>query len=106
MSKQAVGASFRDPSGFIFEHDGLVYRQVNQRYAEDYGQLMSSGLFDALVSKKLIVEHAEVDAPVPPSPEHYRTLLPDQIPFISYPYEWCFSQLKDAAHATSRNALA
>jgi hypothetical protein len=55
-----------------------------------------------LVAKKLIVRHAEVDPPSPPSPEHHRTLLPDQIPFISYPYEWCFSQLKDAALLTLR----
>lgn len=102
MSGQAVGASFRDPSGFIFEHAGRVYRQVNQCYAEDYDQLMSSGLFETLVSKKLLVGHEEVTPPAPPSPEHYRTLLPEQIPFISYPYEWCFSQLKDAALLTLR----
>ena len=100
MSKRAIGASFRDPSGFIFKHEGLVYRQVNQRYAKDYDQLMSSGLFEALVSKKLLVGHEEVDPPAPPSQAHYRTLLPEQIPFISYPYEWCFSQLKDAALLT------
>src|SRR5690606_1194452 len=29
-----------------------------------------------------------------------RVLQPDVIPFVSYPYEWCFSQLKDAALAT------
>ncbi len=102
MSKRAIGASFRDPSGFIFEHEDRVYRQVNQRYAEDYEQLMSSGLYEALVSKKLLVAHEEVEPPAPASPLHYRTLLPEQIPFISYPYEWCFSQLKDAALLTLR----
>jgi hypothetical protein len=102
MSKRAIGASFRDPSGFIFKHEGRAYRQVNQRYREDYDLLMSSGLFEALVAKNLLVGHEEVDPPAPTSPDHYRTLLPEQIPFISYPYEWCFSQLKDAALLTLR----
>ena len=32
--------------------------------------------------------------------KHYKTIKPEKIPFISYPYEWCFSQLKHAALAT------
>ncbi|MFZ3171884.1 MAG: hypothetical protein WA118_07890 [Carboxydocellales bacterium] len=30
----------------------------------------------------------------------YKIIKPEVIPFISYPYEWCFSQLKQAALAT------
>ena len=30
MSEQVLGASFRDPSGFVFERDGLIHRQVNR----------------------------------------------------------------------------
>jgi hypothetical protein len=30
----------------------------------------------------------------------YKVLKPKLIPFVSYPYEWCFSQLKDAALTT------
>ena len=75
---------------------------MNRRYADDYDKLMSSGLYEVLVSKGLMVSHEEVEPPQSPSVEHYRTLLPEQIPFVSYPYEWCFSQLKDAALLTLR----
>ncbi len=102
MIDRAIGASFRDPSGFIFEHEGRLYRQVNQRYREDYDQLMNSGLYETLTSKGLLVAHREVDPPGAASPDHYKTLQPDPIPFISYPYEWSFSQLKDAALLTLR----
>ena len=37
-----------------------------------------------------------------PESNYYKTLLPERVPFISYPYEWCFSQLKDAALLTLR----
>jgi len=33
-------------------------------------------------------------------PGHPRVLLPEQLEFVSYPFEWSFSQLKDAALAT------
>ena len=33
-------------------------------------------------------------------PNAYKILLPDQLSFISYPYEWCFEQWKDAAILT------
>ena len=104
MPDRAIGASFRDPSGFVFEHDGRIYRQVNRSYRDDYDHLMSSGLYKELTSKGLLVAHSEVDPPdgVDSNSNYYKTLLPDRVPFISYPYEWCFSQLKDAALLTLR----
>jgi hypothetical protein len=95
-----LGASFRDPSGFIFRRDGIIYRQVNQFCQNDYDLLMKSGLYDSLVQDGLLVSHAE-SAIEPEEPAlAYRVIKPQQIPFISYPYEWCFSQLKDAALLT------
>lgn len=102
MSEQAIGASFRDPSGFIFDHEGTLYRQVNCSYREDYDHLIESGLYELLVSKGLLVRHEEVEPPRAASAEHYKTLAPETVPFISYPYEWSFSQLKDAALLTLR----
>jgi len=102
MTEGALGASFRDPSGFIFEQDGTIYRQVNRVYAEDYDRLMSSGLYAELVDRGLLLPHEEVPSPLPDTGGAYRTLRPERIGFISYPYEWCFSQLKDAALTTLR----
>ena len=92
--------SFRDPSGFVFSYGKRFYRQINPCYKQPYDHFMASGLYEKLVSAKLLVSHEEVDnLPVDPA-ECYKTIRPDVIPFISYPYEWCYSQLKNAALAT------
>ena len=99
-SRNKLAASFRDPSGFLFSRGGVLYRQVNQSYREDYDLLLSSGLYAALTGKMLLVPHREVEIP-PEDPESaYRVIEPEPIPFISYPYEWSFSQLRDAALTT------
>jgi hypothetical protein len=83
----------------LFEREGALYRQINRRYREHYDELLSSGLYGALTQQGLLVSHDEVDIP-PPDPESaYKVIRPRLIPFISYPYEWCFGQLKDAALA-------
>ena len=102
MSDEVLGASFRDPSGFVFEHEGRIYRQINAIARSDYDQLMASGLYERLTGRGLLVSHEEVAAPIAEPAGHYRTLLPERIEFVSYPYEWCFSQLKDAALTTLR----
>jgi ribosomal protein L11 methylase PrmA len=98
---EAHPSSFRDPRGFIFEQAGAVYRQVNESGRAGYDGLMGSGLYDELQAKGLLVPHAEVASPRG-GPGAYRVLKPDPIPFISYPYEWCFGQLREAALATLR----
>jgi len=104
-----VPASFRDPSGFLFYQDGILYRQVNVVYKDSYDTLIHTGLYASLVNDGLLVSHEETDI-APPRPEiAYKVLKPQLMPFISYPYEWCFSQLKDAALTTlkiQRRALS
>ena len=102
-------ASFRDPSGFIFFTEGKMYRQVNKIYREHYDMLMNSGLYATLTGKELLVAHSETDVPGANSETSYKVLAPEIIPFISYPYEWCFGMLKEAALLTlriAREALA
>lgn len=96
---EAVSSSFRDPSGFVFTHGGVVHRQVNLRYRDDYDTLMGSGLYDALVASGDLIPHEEV-ALEAPGKDAYKVLRPEQLAAITYPYEWCFSQLKDAALLT------
>ena len=103
-STQLLDASFRDPSGFLFRRDGVLYRQVNQIYAEDYTRLMDSGLYAKLVKAGLLIPHQESGDGQAFEPAEaasaFRTLRPELIEFISYPYEWSFGELKDAALAT------
>ena len=93
-------SSFRDPSGFVFERDGTLYRQINNVYRGNYELLLSSGLYKELADKGLLVSHREVVIAPENEALAYKIIKPDKIPFISYPYEWCFSQLRDAAMAT------
>lgn len=94
-----IPSSFRDPSGFLFVQDGTLYRQVNHSYRQHYDSLLNSGLYKALVEHGLLISHEEVllDSG---SCLLYKTLKPEVVPFVSYPYEWSFSQLQDAALAT------
>jgi hypothetical protein len=96
----SLGASFRDPSGFLFTREGVLYRQVNQVYADDYMRLMESGLYAKLVKAGLLVPHTESDTQPADEKRSFKVLCPERVPFISYPYEWSFGQLKDAALAT------
>lgn len=95
-----VPGSFRDPSGFLFRHEGTLLRQVNSVYKENYDHLMNSGLYAALVEKGFLISHEEVGQEMALTDDAYKILKPEPIPFISYPYEWCFSQLKSGASLT------
>jgi hypothetical protein len=95
-----LGASFRDPSGFVFRQGDLILRQVNASYEEALTLLNSSGLYRDLTSEGLLIPHTEVGLEFAQSDEAIAVLKPETISTISYPYEWCFSQLKDAALTT------
>ncbi|MFN8414005.1 MAG: hypothetical protein U0Z26_16615 [Anaerolineales bacterium] len=99
-TNEQLSASFRDPSGFLFSRDGILYRQINRAYAEDYARLMDSGLYEKLVKANLLIPHIEVDQAPAEKDAAFKVIQPERAPFISYPYEWSFSQLKDAALAT------
>jgi len=101
MISQSLGSvSFRDPAGFVYDGQDGLRRQVNQVYREHYDRLVTSGLYDELVSKRLLVEHVEVDEEPPEPALAYKVIQPELIEFLSFPYEWAFSELKDAALAT------
>ncbi len=97
-----LAASFRDPSGFLFRYEGKLYRQINKVYAADYLLLNESGLYDRLVEKDLLIPHTEAHEELAQTGDAHCIIQPELVPFISYPYEWSFSQLKDAALATLR----
>jgi len=100
IAHSLASASFRDPAGFVYEGPVGLRRQVNQVYREHYDRLLTSGLYDELVSKRLLVEHEEVDEEAPEPALAYKVIKPELIAFLSFPYEWAFSEFKDAALAT------
>ena len=94
-------SSFRDKSGFLFYHENEIYRLINSSYKEQYEKLMNSKLYEKLVEKNLIIPHSEIED-LDVDHDYYKIIKPKKIPFISYPYEWSFSQLRDAALLTLR----
>lgn len=90
-----ISSSFRDPSGFVFCKNGEIYRQIQPIYRETYRLIQEKRLFEILWEEQLLVPHREVK-----NDASKIVIQPDRIPFISYPYEWSFGQLQDAALCT------
>lgn len=92
-----LAASYRDPSGFIFSEDGVLKRQINPIFFEEYDAVVNADIYNRLSKKGWLIPHQEI---------HRDTekilLLPDQIPLVTYPYEWSFTQYKHAAQLTLR----
>jgi hypothetical protein len=80
----------------------VLYRQINEAGLSDYQHLLSSGLYAELVKSGDLVAHEEDDPALSPDGRASRVIRPTPVEFISYPYEWSFSQLKDAALLTLR----
>lgn len=93
-------ASYRDPSGFIFTCNGTLYRQVNLSYKEQFDHFVSCGGYEQLVKNNLLLPHEVIRENLTGIDNWYLTLKPEPVEFISYPYEWSFSMLKDAALLT------
>ena len=100
MEARETTGSFRDPSGFLFEKDGCLYRQVNKSYKPHLDHLIDSGLYKSLSGERLLIPHEVADRSLAQSGDAHCVLRPEILPFVSYPHEWCFRQLKDAALLT------
>ncbi len=93
--EETIGGSFRDPSNFVYQEQNTILRKILPSGFSDYNLLIKSKLYDHLIEKKFLIPHEEKI-----STNENIIIKPLNIPFISYPYEWCFSQLKDAALLT------
>ena len=100
LSFEIDPGSFKDPSGFAFQHNNHIYRAIAPSYFSNYDHLMGSGLYASLIGHKYMIGHTETNNFLSPTFADYKIIKPEQIPFITYPYEWCFSELKQAALLT------
>lgn len=84
-------ASFRDPDGFVLEHDGQLYRSLTR----EAGRRLSShdAFYREAVERRLLVPFSSGESLA----GFEAVIKPKRLPLVSYPYEWCFAQLKDAA---------
>jgi SAM-dependent methyltransferase len=86
-------ASFRDPSGRVFYRDGQVFRGLSPVAAQDWRALAASKFFANAVKAGKITPTEEVEK----TDEWDAVLRHERIPFVSYPFEWSFAMLRDAA---------
>ncbi|MFN8391132.1 MAG: methyltransferase [Bdellovibrionota bacterium] len=88
--------SFRDRSNQVFYENGAVRRALSTQGLADWEALQRTSFFRTALTDGEIVDTKRVhEAPSPPGP-WVAVLEHAQIPFISYPYEWSFSMLRDA----------
>jgi hypothetical protein len=92
--------SFRDPESRVFYSGDEVYRALSPDGLSDFEALRATGLLE---EDGRIVRTELVDGAGAPAMsgllvhEPAGVLRHERIPFVSYPYEWTFSMLKDAA---------
>jgi len=91
--------SFRDPSGRVFYKNNRVFRSLSSNGVKRFEFLKKNNLLEDLIKKEYLInskEHLE-DINTLQLNNKYKILEHEKISFISYPYEWTFTQLKDAA---------
>lgn len=88
-------SSFRDPSGYIFIDEGIVKRTISPVYFKQYKALKKANIFETLSKAGLLISHTELSVS-----DDEIVIQPEQIPFITYPFEWSFNQYKEAALLT------
>jgi len=100
--QSADSGSFRDRQGRVYRHGGRIIRGLDAAALGNYRLLSESRFYGAALEAGRIVatrELAAADNPLPASVtgawagflEHRR------VPVVSYPYEWTFTMLRDAA---------
>ncbi len=99
----AEPGSFRDRDSRVVVSGDAIYRALSPEGAEDWDALSASPLLAELTSSGRVIGTREVDSSVAGIGQDLlptgvtRVLEHDRVPFVSYPYEWTFSMLQDAA---------
>ena len=90
--------SYRDPGSRVFHLDGNVYRFIDERSLSNWERLTETKFFSEGVASGQIVDTELVSGYGLDEDDGWAAVLRhERIPVISYPYEWTFSMLRDAA---------
>jgi SAM-dependent methyltransferase len=98
-------ASFKDPAGRVFHHQDSVCRTLSDQAHRDFQAASAAGLIDALVRDQLLVSTEVVSTSslgLSTADAGAFVLKQPRIPVVTYPYEWSFEMLRDAALVTLR----
>ena len=92
--------SFRDPAGNIFYQNGKIFRILSTLGEKRISFILKNKILEKSIKKKFLVNTSVLNEGDKIKNNIYQEniiLEHEEIPFISYPYEWSFSQLKEAA---------
>jgi SAM-dependent methyltransferase len=96
-------ASFKDPAGRVFYHNGSVYRTLSRKALDQFEAARNAGLIDNLIGDGLLVDTKLVraaDVGLTVGVVGDAVLEQRRISLVTYSYEWSFEMLRDAALAT------
>ena len=92
--------SFRDPAGKIFYYQNKVFRKLSNYGFKRFEYLYKNGIIQKSIDANYLINSKLI------SDDEKKTInlnIEDKIiehksiPYVSYPYEWSFDQLKEAA---------
>lgn len=96
-----VKGSFRDPYGTVYEQNGRIYRAVHKDKSKEFTEILNQDFIKEWIKEKKFIDTIIISNEAKPkflkSENQYCVFEHPKLEFISYPYEWCYEQLRDAA---------
>ena len=92
--------SFRDPAGKVFYYNDRIFRKLSLSGEERFQFVSKNNILHKSIEKKYLINTKILDSNEKLNiglKNEDLILEHDKVPYISYPYEWSFSQLKKAA---------
>ena len=94
-----VAGSYRDPAGQVHERAGRIYRTVHEQGRAAYEAARDQNILAYAQQHGFLVETVQLPPELRPTDiaQAAYVLEHARIPYVSFPYEWSFDQLKAAA---------
>lgn len=93
-----VAGSFRDPTSQVYFADDMVLRALDERGAADFAVVEAAGFYAEALERGDIVATERFDDPSSVGLDAAAAVLRhERLAVTTYPYEWSFDMLKDAA---------
>lgn len=91
--------SFRDPRGYVYESNSRIFRTIHDQAEEDYLFMRDNGVYETFAEKGWLIGAVEHDPRAHGFTDPHVKFLVEhpRLPFVSFPYEWPFHALRDAA---------
>ena len=94
--------SFRDRDGRVYRVDGRILRGLSAEALAEFETLQATGFYSRFLERGQLVRSTSLAPEDVPVPEEEKArwagfLEHQRIPVITYPYEWTFGMLRDAA---------